>query len=207
MEYNTQLDKLILPEYGRNIQKMVQLVTAEPDREKRNKMANAIIEIMQVMNPAQRDVEDFKHKLWDHIFILSDYKLDVDAPYPKPVREEIEKKPRKVNYPGGNIKYMHYGKVVEKFIERAKQIEQPEKRMLMAELTANLMKKDYLAWNRDAVSDETILQHLEKMSGGVLKFEESKRLQFVDFRTKNVTNGNTSKEQGKNFQKKKKKRY
>lgn len=207
MEYNTQQDKLILPEYGRNIQKMVQLATFEPDREKRNKMANAIIEIMQVMNPSQKDVEDFKHKLWDHIFILSDYKLDVDSPYPKPLREEIERKPEKVKYPGGNIKYMHYGKVVEKFIEKAKKIENTEKRMLMAELTANLMKKDYLAWNRDAVSDETILQHLEKMSDGVLKFEESKRLQFVDFRTKNITNGNTTKEQVKSHPKKKKKRY
>lgn len=218
MEYNTQQEKLILPEYGRNIQKMVQVVLHEPDREKRNKLAFAIIEIMQVMNPLQKDVEDFKHKLWDHLHIMGHYQLDVDSPYPKPVREEMEKNPEKVPYPAGNIKYMHYGKAVEKFIKRAMEIEDPEKRMIMAELTANLMKKDYLAWNRDAVSDETIFAHLESMSNGKLKFEETKKLTFIDFRNKNVTNGNnhTSKEQNsvtnKTFKKsngmqKNKKRY
>ena len=106
------------------------------------------------------------------------------------VAKPEEKKPEPVPYPAGGIKYMHYGKVVEKFIQRAMQIEDQEKRMVMAELTANLMKKDYLAWNRDAVTDETIFGHLEEMSKGVLKFEESKKLNFIDFRTKNTTNGN-----------------
>jgi len=190
MEYNTQLEKLILPEYGRNVQKMVQVVLQEPEREKRNKLALVIIEVMQLMNPAQKDVEDFKHKLWDHLHIMGNYQLEIDSPYPKPVRAEMEKKPEQVPYPAGGIKYMHYGKVVEKFIERAMQIEDQEKRMVMAELTANLMKKDYLAWNRDAVADETIFAHLEEMSKGVLKFEESKKLNFIDFRSKNATNGN-----------------
>ena len=190
MEYNTQLNKLMIPEYGRNVQRMAELAVEEPDREKRTKMAGAIIEIMTILNPHQKDAEDFRHKLWDHLHIMTGYKLDVDGPYAAPSRENVESKPRRVAYPKGNIRFMHYGSAVEKFIRKALEMEDEEKRMVYAEAIANLMKKDYLAWNRDAVSDETILAHLEKMSEGKIRFDMNKRLNFIDFRTRNVTNGN-----------------
>lgn len=131
---------------------------------------------MGQLNPHLRDVTDFKHKLWDHIFIISDFKLDVDSPYPKPTRESFITKPEQIKYPSGKIKYKPYGKVIENIIEKAKDYKESEEKTYLIELIANLLKRSYLIWNRDSVSDEVILKHLEELSDGKLKLKDVSKL-------------------------------
>jgi len=167
-DYNTQRTKMILPEYGRNIQKMVEYTVAIEDKDERNKAARAIIAIMGNLNPHLRDVVDFKHKLWDHLYIISDFKLEIDSPYEKPTPEVLFEKPKTVPYSEYNIKYKHYGKIIELLIKEAIGFEDgPEKESLI-KLIANHMKKCYLTWNREVVTDEAIFQDLTKLSGGAL---------------------------------------
>ncbi len=173
MDYNTSLPRMIIPEYGRNIQKMIDFAVSVEDREERNKVAQAIIHVMGQLNPHLRDVTDFKHKLWDHIFIISDFRLDVDSPYPKPTRESFQTKPDKVFYPSNDICYKHYGKTVERIIAKAKEYPEGDEKNALTEQIANLMKRSYLTWNRDSVNDEVILKHLNELSGGGLKLAES----------------------------------
>ena len=176
MEYNTQLERLIIPEYGRNIQGMIQYCVGIKDRAERNLCAKAIIQVMGQLNPHLRDVTDFKHKLWDHIFIISNFKLDVDSPYPKPSPEILTSKPNKVNYPQNQIKFRHYGKNVESLIQKAIETENEEHRNEFTQVMANLMKKSYLSWNRDSVSDEVIVDQLDKLSKGKLKLKDDFKL-------------------------------
>lgn len=173
LEYNTNLPHMIIPEYGRNIQKMIDFAVAVEDREERNKVAQAIINVMGQLNPHLRDVTDFKHKLWDHIFIISDFKLDVDSPYPKPTKETFQTKPDKVAYPSNNIRYKHYGKTVEHIIAKAKEFPDGKEKDVLTEQIANLMKRSYLNWNRDSVTDEVILKQLTELSKGELKLADS----------------------------------
>jgi hypothetical protein len=172
IEYNTQHDHLIIPEYGRNIQKLVEYACTIKNKEERNKVANAIIAIMGRLNPTLRDLTDFRHKLWDHLFIISNFKLDVDSPYPKPPKEILTTKPDKVDYPSGNIRFKHYGKAVERLIEKASGMKAGEEKTAFIEAIANLMKKNYLIWNRNTVDDRVIFQELEMLSKGKLKVEE-----------------------------------
>src|SRR5688500_20127080 len=127
MEYNSSRPRLIIPEYGRSIQKMIYYAVSLEDREERNKIAKAIIGVMGQLNPHLRDVNDFKHKLWDHLFIISDFKLDVDSPYPIPSREILTSKPDRINYPTNDIRFKHYGKTIEMLIDKAQTLE--EKKM------------------------------------------------------------------------------
>lgn len=173
MDYNTSLPKMIIPEYGRNIQKMIDFAITVPDREERNKVARAIIDVMGQLNPHLRDVTDFKHKLWDHIFIISEFKLDVDSPYPKPTAETFQTKPDRVLYPSNDIRYKHYGKTVERIIAKAREYPEGEEKNVLTEQIANLMKRSYLNWNRDSVNDEVILKQLEELSRGELKLDAS----------------------------------
>lgn len=175
MDYNTSQPKMIIPEYGRNIQKMIKYAVTLEDREERNRAAKAIITIMGQLNPHLRDVTDFKHKLWDHLFIISEFQLDVDSPFPKPSRETFETKPDRVEYPHKNIKYKHYGHIIENLIKSAVAMEEGPMRNALVESIANLMKRSYLSWNRDSVNDALILQHLEELSKGALKLPENFR--------------------------------
>jgi uncharacterized protein DUF4290 len=172
MEYNTSLPKMIIPEYGRNIQKMIDFAITVQDREERNKVARAIIDVMGQLNPHLRDVTDFKHKLWDHIFIISEFKLDVDSPYPKPTAETFQTKPDRVLYPSNDIRYKHYGKTVERIIAKGKEYPDGAEKDALVEQIANLMKRSYLTWNRDSVNDEVILKQLEELSKGQLKLAD-----------------------------------
>ena len=176
MEYNTSLGRMIIPEYGRNIQKMIQFAMTVEDREERNRVARAIINVMGQLNPHLRDVTDFKHKLWDHLFIISGFKLDVDSPYPIPEKGILETKPKRVDYPSGDIRYRHYGKTIERLIQKGAAMEDPAMREAFTEVLANLMKRSYLAWNRDSVNDEVILQHLEELSKHKLKLADRSKL-------------------------------
>jgi len=173
MEYNTSLPKLIIPEYGRNVQKMVHSIIEIDDRDKRNHQAKAIIEVMGNLNPHLRDVPDFKHKLWDHLFIMSDFQLDVDSPYGKPSKESFEEKPEKLEYSDNNIKLRHYGKILPQIIERAIDLEEGDYKDLLVFCIANHMKKSYLTWNSSAVEDEVILKHLSFLSNDKLTMKDT----------------------------------
>jgi hypothetical protein len=175
-DYNTSRNKLILPEYGRNIQKMVEHILSIADREERNRLAQAVIIIMGNMNPHLRDINDFKHKLWDHLAIMADFKLDIDFPYEIPQPEEFTEKPRPVSYNNSNIRYRHYGLIVEMLIKEALKLPEGEDRDTLTRLIANHMKKSYLAWNRDSVTDEIIFNDLHELSGKKLTVKEGVKL-------------------------------
>lgn len=166
MEYNTSRNKLVLPEYGRNIQKMVKLTKAEPDKDKKKKMIQAIIAIMGNMNPHLRDIADFKHKLWDHLAMISEFDLDLDSPYELPEIETLNAKPEKVPYNTKNAKFKHYGQTIEKMVKAAVDMEDGELKNILIQLIANHMKKSYLTWNKEAVADEHIFKDLKTLSEG-----------------------------------------
>jgi len=182
-DYNSTRNKLILSEYGRNVQNMVKYITALPTKEERNRYAQVVIDLMGFLNPHLRDVADFKHKLWDHLHIISNFEIDVDSPYPKPSPEAIHFKPEPLRYPHQRIRYKHYGKTIELMIEKAKSIDEPERKRHMVQSIANFMKMAYVQWNKDSVADEIILSDLYAMSGGQLKLEENINLNKVEFRT------------------------
>jgi hypothetical protein len=181
-DYNTTRNELILAEYGRNVQNMVKYIIELPDREERNKYAQAVIDLMGFLNPHLRDVADFKHKLWDHLHIISGYKIDVDSPYPKPTPEAALIKPDHIGYPQQKIKYKHYGKTVEVMIEKAKAVDEPERRAAMVQGIANFMKMAYVTWNKDSVADETIFKNLRELSAGQLELDENVNLNKVEFK-------------------------
>lgn len=187
MEYNTSRQKLVLPEYGRNIQKMVKLTMEEPDKEKKNQMAQAIISIMGNMNPHLRDIADFKHKLWDHLAIISDFQLDIDSPYELPEIEKLSEKPEQVPYKLKNAKFKHYGQTIEKMVDVAINMENDELKEILIQLIANHMKKSYLTWNKEAVSDEQIFKDLKILSAGRIDVnsEDNKLTETKDILAKN----------------------
>ncbi|MGD0710150.1 MAG: DUF4290 domain-containing protein [Bacteroidales bacterium] len=176
MEYNTTRELIPITEYGRNIKKMIDYTITIEDREKRNRMAKAIVNVMTLMNPQMRDNYEHKHKLWDHLFILSDFKLDIDAPYPMPVKIGIDHKPEKIAYPTYNIAFKHYGNNIERIIKKAIEMEDGEQKNALILTIANQLKKSYLNWNRDSVTDEVIADHLDLMSQGKLKLGADVRL-------------------------------
>src|SRR6201997_2112194 len=198
-DYNSTRNKLILSEYGRNVQNMVKYITALPTREERNRYAQVVIDLMGFLNPHLRDVADFKHKLWDHLHIISDFQIDVDSPYPKPSEEAIHFKPEPLKYPHQRIRYKHYGKTIELMIEKAKIIEEPDRKQHMVQAIANFMKMAYVQWNKDSVADETILADLRAMSRGELKVEDNINLAKVEFRP-NPQNTNTNRGRTNNNQ-------
>jgi len=166
LEYNSERPKLNIPEYGRHIQKMVDYVVAIEDREERNKVAQALIGVMGNLNPHLRDVPDFQHKLWDQLFIISDFQLDVDSPFPKPTRELLEKRPDKLPYPQNFPKYRFYGNNIKRMIDVCVSWEEGDLKDALKFTIANHMKKSYLNWNKDSVKDETIFEHLYELSEG-----------------------------------------
>jgi hypothetical protein len=184
-DYNTTRKKLILAEYGRNVQNMVKYIVDLPTKDERNRYAQVVIDLMGFLNPHLRDVADFKHKLWDHLHIISDFKIDVDSPYPKPSEDAIRFKPAPLSYPQQRIRYKHYGKTVELMISRAKAIEDPQRKQLMIQSIANFMKMAYVTWNKDSVADETIIKDLREMSNGALQLEENVNLQRIEVRPAN----------------------
>lgn len=164
MEYNTLRSHLLMPEYGRNIQQLVEHCKTLSTKEERNEMAVAIIEFMGQRNPHLRDEENYKHKLWDHLYILADFELDVDAPYPFPTREEMALKPNKMNYPSLNSEYKFYGTSILQLIERAIELEEGEEKEALIEVIANNMKKSYNVYNKEHVQDDVIFRHLKELS-------------------------------------------
>ena len=175
LEYNTERTGLIIPEYGRHIQKMVDQVVSCPDKKERNKMAKAIIGVMGNLNPHLRDVPDFQHKLWDQLFIMSGFNLDVDSPFPKPSKEIFEEKPEKLNYPQNHPKYRFYGNNIKKMIDVATNWEEGEMKKELIYVIANHMKKCFLKWNKDSVDDGIIFNHILELSNGKIKFDKNSK--------------------------------
>ena len=188
MEYNTELSKLIIPEYGRNVQRMVEYLMTIEDKEKRNHQANAVIEVMGNLNPHLRDVPHFKHKLWDHLFIMSDFKLDVDTPFEKPEQEELVKKPEPMSYPQSKIRLRHFGKNILKMIDKAADIEDEAIKNEMAMAICNHMKKSYVSWNNSSVEDAVILNQFNKMADGKMTMPTDVKLNYVEFNSKKRNN-------------------
>ena len=173
MEYNAERSHLIIPEYGRHLQKLINQATAIVDDDERNKAAKYIIQVMGSLNPHLRDVPDFQHKLWDQIFIMSDFKLDVDSPYPIPTREVINLKPDRLEYPQKNPKYRFYGNNIKYMIDVANSWDEGEMKNALVKVIANHMKKSYLSWNKDTVTDVVIFEHLYELSEGTLNLLQS----------------------------------
>jgi hypothetical protein len=171
-DYNSSRKKLQLPEYGRHVHNMVDLILEMEDRDRRTQAAYAIIEVMGNLNPYLRDIPDFKHKLWDHLAIMANFKLDIDYPYDPPSRDILMEKPHKVPYSQREIKYRHYGHTMELMIRKAIEFDEGKEKDILVWQLANHMKKSYLTWNKDFVEDEKILEDLAIISKRLLKVNE-----------------------------------
>lgn len=173
-DYNTSRSYLILKEYGRNVQKLVEYLSTIEDIEKRTKYAHTLIELMKQLTPVHKDNADSPQKLWDDLYIMSDFKLDINGPYPKPEREVLEKKPDKIEYTYHNIKYRHYGKNIELLIDKAIAIEDPEDKEGAIVYIGKLMKSFYGTWNNDYIEDDVILKQIRELSNGKLDIDLQK---------------------------------
>ena len=170
--YNTQRKKMALPEYGRSVQNMVDHALTIEDRAERQRCANTIVNIMGSMFPHLRDVPDFKHKLWDHLAVMADFKLDIDYPYEIVKPDYLMVKPERIPYSNGKIRYRHYGHSIETLIAKAVEMpEGPEKKQLIR-MVASHMKKDYITWNKETVEDQKIFDDICEMSGGAIQLSE-----------------------------------
>ena len=188
MDYNTQREKLILPEYGRYIHNMVQDAKKIPDKEARTRQIKAIINAMSMLNPHLREVNDYQHKLWDHVYIIADYELDVDAPFPPPVREAFVTKPHAIDAEREPVKIMHYGRNIQNMVKAIASKPEGEERDAMTMALASYMRKQYLFWNKDTVSDNTIFNDIRSLSNGTLIVPEGAKLSEIqgEFRQPNT---------------------
>jgi hypothetical protein len=175
-DYNTQRKKMALPEYGRNVQKMVDHIKSIEDRDERNRAAKTIISIMGNLNPHLRDVGDFKHKLWDHLALIANFELDIDSPYPVPEPSKFVEKPKQVPYKQGDIRFLHYGRIIELMIDYASEMEDGDQKEYLTTLIVNQMKKSYITWNRGQVADEVIIGNMKLLSRGRLKMTDGVRI-------------------------------
>jgi Domain of unknown function (DUF4290) len=182
LQYNTKRNLLGLREYGRHIQKMVDHLLTIENRDKRNEQAKVVIELMGILNPHLKNVEDFKHMLWDHLFEISNFSLDVDSPYPIPQKETYKQKTAPPPYPRRYPKYAHLGKNLEVVINKALQEEDPEKKVGFANAIAHYMKLSYSNWHKELVHDETIRAELNTITGGELEFGSTP---FIKHRNQN----------------------
>ena len=197
MQYNTARNHLILPEYGRNVQKMVEYASNIKDKTEREKCVKSIIKFMGQTHPQLRDIKEFTHKLWDHLFIMSQFKLEVSSPYPKPEIEKLKERPDKMPYPKNKIKFPFYGAALENMIKYAVKQEEGREKEIMTGMIANHMKKSYLLFNKHSVSNDTIILHLNQLSNNTLKLPSD----FEFIRSSSVINKNP-----RNYKKKFKKK-
>ena len=208
MEYNTSREKLLIPEYGRNVQQMVKYAIGIEDRERRTRLAHLIVNVMAQLHPTNKDIADYKQKLWDHLFIISDFKLDVDSPYPKPSKEVLDSSPDKLKYHSNGIRYRHYGKNIEFIIDHLAGMEDGQLKHEMTKILANHLKKTYLTWNRDSVNDEVIKKHLIELSDGRLDvpddFSFDKTNDILSRQTKKKKKGQRQQQNNPRFNKRQK---
>jgi len=174
LSYNTEDEKMLIPEYGRNIQKMIEHAKKIDDKITRQKCAEAIIKIMKQISVQSKNDEDFNERLWSHLYIMADFDIDIESPYKKPELENLISKPDEVPYPPNKIKYGHYGKIIEDIIIEASNYPEGEDKEEITKHVANLLKTSYLCWNRDSVNDNLIVKHLEEFSDGKLTIDINK---------------------------------
>lgn len=204
MEYNTEREKIVISEYGRNIQVMIRHLMDIEDRKQRTEAAYFIVNVMAQMNPQVKESNDYMHKLWDHLHIIADYKLDVDSPYPVPTPEMQKKKPEHVGYQKNNIRYGHYGQYIYDVVKKVKEMEDGPKKQAILINIANQMKRDYLNWNRDTVNDLLILDDLYKISGEEIALPmETKLIPTNDILNKTQNQQQNQKKKNNNNNKKK----
>ena len=175
MQYNTSLSVMTNAEYGRSIHRMIEYCLTLEDRNERSRCASSIVRVMIILNPQMKEFAEYEHKIWDHLHIISNYKLDIDSPFPKPRPELIESKPEIVPYPKSSIRFKHYGKILEDLLKKALAETDPKAKEVFTEQLAQLLKRHYLNWNRDSVNDQLILEQLENLSEGNLKVGENFR--------------------------------
>lgn len=205
MEYNSQRGFLRLREYGRHIQNLVEHAISIPERDKRQDVVDHIIHIMGNLNPHLKNVDDFKHLLWDHLHIMADFKLDVDSPYPLPQKEVLFAKPGRFEYPEKNSKYRHYGKNILSMIEKAIEMEESEKKVAFTKCIANYMKIVHNNWNSETVTDETIINDLQILSKKQLSLSEGVTLnKVVPTKKTYPSNNRNSRSKNKNYSNKRK---
>ena len=176
LSYNTQRGKMYIPEYGRNVQRMIEHAKEIEDKEERNRAARAIIDVMGQINPHLRDVEDYTHKLWTHLFVMADFDLDVDSPYPIPEREKLWKRPDDMEYPKNSPKYGHFGYYTEEIIKKISAEGSDEERDYMKDILGNLMKKNYLLFHTQNVQNAAIVNYLKEISNGKIKIDDPRAL-------------------------------
>ena len=194
--YNTERVRLYVPEYGRNVQKMVDYLKTIEDRNKRNEQAKAVIKVMEILNPAVHLQDDYEHKLWDHLHIIADFELDVDSPYPVPEKESLNQRPEIVPIKNKPIKATHYGRNIESIIDLIAEQEDGEVKTAMIRSLAIYMRQQYLIWNKDNVADETIFQDIEKLSDYRIRVPEGLQLSRISSETSFARPGmNSSKSQ------------
>jgi hypothetical protein len=167
-EYNTQRSHIILKEYGRNVQKLVEYIRNEPSKEKRTELAYTLLELIKQLTPSLKDQPENPQRMWDDLFIIADFNLDINSPYPMPEREILFKKPMKVNYPQSDVRFKHYGKNIEKLVKEALKIEGEQERQDAIIYLGKLMKTFYGNWNKETLDDSVILKDIQMMSGGAL---------------------------------------
>lgn len=194
MEYNTTRSKMLMPEYGRNVQRMVEYLMTIEDRAQRRKNAEAIIQLMGTLNPHLKTIEDYEHKLWDHLVQMTDFKLDVDAPYPPPTPEQLYKKPDPIPYPQSSIEHRHMGKNLEALIQKALKETDPEKKQAFTQTIGYYMKLAYTNWHREPVHDDMIKNELSVLTNGELQYEPGGYRVYFDtrsnFKQRNNNNNN-----------------
>ena len=181
LDYNTEREKLEMPEYGRNVLKMVEKMKQIPDRAKRSEQARAIVKVMELLNPQVRQLDNYDHKLWDHLYMIAGFDLDVESPYPSPVAEEFNTRPVPLPMKGEKVKATHYGRNIEKIINLLCDEPESEMKNEMIRSLAIYMRQQYLIWNKDSVYDETIFNDIEKLSDYRLKVPEGIKLQQVSY--------------------------
>jgi hypothetical protein len=207
MEYNTTRNKLLLPEYGRNVQNMITHAMEIADRAERNRAAQAIIEVMGQLNPHLRDVDDYRHKLWTHMFVMSDFQLDVDSPYDIPKPEDLTSRPDRVEYPKRKMRFGHYGKYTQNILENSKDISDEKEKKYLTRTMANFMKKQFLVYNNDAVENNVIANQLKELSNNELQVENPNDLLTTNSILKaygiqaNQNRNNSKKQSKKKFKK------
>ena len=179
MDYNTQRTKLIMPEYGRHVQKMIEYVVNIEDKEKRNEQIRAVVGVMGILNPQLRDLHDFKHKLWDHVHIISDFEIDIDSPYPTPTKETFSTKPNPIPLDKTPLKAAHYGRNIQNMIDMIADKPDDELRRNMVMVLAGYMRQQYLIWNKDSVSEEIIFRDIKNLSGGRISVPEDFHLPAI----------------------------
>ena len=199
MEYNTQRKKMELPEYGRSVQNMVDHALTIEDREERQRCANTIINIMGSMFPHLRDVPDFKHKLWDHLAIMSDFKLDIDYPFEIVKKEDLVMRPERLPYSTGDIRYRHYGRFLGELVKKAVEIEDEAERKALIRLLAIQMKKSLSNWNKDGMEDQKIVDDLREYSQGAIDLQ----VEDLQLNEPQRYNNNNQRKQQNNFQRRK----